>query len=48
MATLTSAAAKIAGYFVPDGQLLAGKQKAGIITGLLIITLLSNACGVKV
>ncbi len=48
MAILTSAAARLADNFLPDGQTLKNDQKAGIITGLLIITLLSNACGVKV
>jgi hypothetical protein len=48
MATLTSAAARIADNFLPDGKLLADGQKAGIIAGLFVITLLSNACGVKV
>ena len=48
MAALTSAAARIADNFLPDGRTLANEQKAGIITGLLIITLLSNACGVQV
>jgi hypothetical protein len=48
MATLTSAAARIADSFLPDGQILANEQKVGIITGLLVITLLSNACGIKV
>ncbi|ERF68588.1 hypothetical protein EPUS_04686 [Endocarpon pusillum Z07020] len=47
MAALTSAAARIADNFLPDGRTLANEQKAGIITGLLIITLLSNACGVQ-
>lgn len=48
MATLTSAAARLADNFLPDGQLLKSEQKAGIITGLLVITLLSNACGIEV
>lgn len=48
MATLTSAAARVADNFLPDGETLAKKRKAGIITGLLLITLLSNACGVEV
>jgi hypothetical protein len=48
MAILTSAAARLADNFLPDGQLLSSEQKAGIISGLLVITLLSNACGVKV
>ena len=48
MATLTAAAARVADNFVPDGQVLASGQKAGILGGLFIITLLSNAMGVKV
>ena len=48
MATLTSAAARIADNFLPDGHILANEQKVGIITGLLVITLLFNACGIKV
>ena len=48
MATLTAAAARVADNFVPDGQILANGQKAGILGGLFIITLLSNAVGVKV
>lgn len=48
MATLTAAAARIADNFLPDGQFLAKEQKAGIVIGLVVITLLSNACGVKV
>lgn len=48
MAILTSAAARVADNFLPDGQVLANEQKAGIITGLLVITLLSNACGIEV
>ena len=47
MATLTSAAARVADGFVPSGQLSRG-QKAGIIGGLFVITLMSNALGVKV
>ena len=48
MATLTAAAARVADNFVPDGQILASGQKAGILGGLFTITLLSNAIGVKV
>jgi hypothetical protein len=47
MAILTSAAARVANDFVPNEQLLTG-QRAGILGGLFVITLLSNALGVKV
>ena len=48
MATLTAAAARVADDFVPSGQGLTSGQKAGILGGLFVITLLSNALGVKV
>ncbi|MCJ1473206.1 Cationic amino acid transporter 2, partial [Lambiella insularis] len=47
MATLTSAAARIANDFLPDGEILAPGQKAGIVVKLFLITLFSNALGVK-
>ncbi|MCJ1417616.1 Cationic amino acid transporter 2 [Xylographa parallela] len=48
MATLTAAAARVADDFVPSDQGLTSGQKAGILGGLFIITLLSNALGVKI
>ena len=48
MATLTAAAARVADNFVPSGQGLSSGQKAGVLGGLFLITLLSNALGIKV
>ncbi|MCJ1283638.1 Cationic amino acid transporter 2 [Xylographa opegraphella] len=48
MATLTAAAARVGNNFVPSGQGLTSGQKAGILGGLFVITLLSNALGVKI
>ena len=48
MATLTAAAARVADDFVPSGDGLSSRQKSGILSGLFIITLLSNALGVRV
>ena len=47
MATLTSAAARLAEGLKPDAC-LKGPESGGVITGLLAITLVSNACGVRV
>ena len=49
MAALTSGAARIANDFAPSGSPPLDKGKrAGIVVGLLTLTLLSNICGVKV
>ncbi|MCJ1379437.1 Cationic amino acid transporter 2 [Xylographa soralifera] len=48
MATLTAAAARVADDFVPSGQGLTKGQKAGILGGLFVVTLLSNALGVRI
>ena len=48
MATLTSAAVRVAGTFYTDGSVLSTGGKAGITVALLVVTLLSNVCGVKV
>lgn len=47
MAVLTASAARFAGKF-GNQDTLNNESKAGIIVGLFIVTLLSNACGVKV
>lgn len=48
MAALTSGAARIANDFAPSGSPPLDKGKrAGIVVGLLTLTLLSNICGVK-
>ncbi|OCL08475.1 hypothetical protein AOQ84DRAFT_439560 [Glonium stellatum] len=48
MAALTSGAARIADNFAPSGSPPLDKsKKAGIVVGLLALTLLSNICGVK-
>jgi len=48
MAALTSAAVRVAGTFYTDGTLLSTGGKAAITVALLVATLLSNVCGVKV
>jgi len=48
MAALTSAAVRVASTFYTNGIPLSTGGKAGITAALLIVTLLSNACGVKV
>jgi hypothetical protein len=48
MAALTSAAVRVAATFYTDDRPLNTGGKVGITVALLIITLLSNVCGVKV
>jgi hypothetical protein len=48
MAALTSAAVRVAATFYTDGTPLNTGGKVGITAALLVITLLSNVCGVKV
>jgi len=48
MAALTSASVRVAATFYTDGSILSTGGKAGITVALLVITLLSNVCGVKV
>jgi len=48
MASLTSAAVRAAATFYTEEKPLLTGGKVGITAALLIITLLSNVCGVKV
>jgi hypothetical protein len=48
MAALTSAAVRVAGTFYTDVSPLSIGGKAAITVALLVVTLLSNVCGVKV
>jgi hypothetical protein len=48
MAGLTAAAVRFASTFSADDNTLSTGGKAGITAALLIITLLSNVCGVHV
>jgi hypothetical protein len=48
MAALTSAAVRVAATFYTEERPLDTGGKVGITVALLVITLLSNVCGVKV
>src|SRR5947207_15856714 len=48
MACLTSAAVRFANTISTDGTALSKGSGAGVTAGLLVVTILSNVCGVRV